>query len=34
VKYWQLTQKGQDHIAALGAASSSNAQQQEVCLGS
>jgi hypothetical protein len=32
--YWQLTHKGHQHIAALGAAAACNAQQQEVCLGS
>jgi hypothetical protein len=32
VQYWQLTEKGQQHIAANSAAC--NAQQQEVCLGS
>jgi hypothetical protein len=41
VQYWQLTQKGSNHIAALGPAdavaaecNSNTAQQQEVCLGS
>jgi hypothetical protein len=30
VQYWQLTQKGQQHIADVGAAAATNAQQQEV----
>jgi hypothetical protein len=30
MQWWQLTQKGQEHIAALGAAAATNAQQQEV----
>jgi hypothetical protein len=38
MQWWQLTQKGQDHIAALGAADATAAcnaaQKQEVCLGS
>lgn len=37
MQWWQLTQKGKDHIAALGAAddvASCNAAQQEVSLGS
>jgi hypothetical protein len=36
VQYWQLTEKGQEHIAALGAADAACniAQKQEVCLGS
>jgi hypothetical protein len=39
MQWWQLTEKGQQHIAALGAADATaacnaNAQKQEVCLGS
>lgn len=37
VQYWQLTQKGQQHIADVGAADATapiKAQKQEVCLGS
>lgn len=34
IQYWQLTQKGSDHIAALDAAAVSSVQKQEVCLGS